>query len=128
MSRRRLGISLVIGFLPRNADYGDAHRHRNVGWLMQQSARHGDHGFKIRILSKLPLNFWRGICKRISGDGDRRMSDQSHLKDGIATPVLTVIIALVFVLVVFSKFVDWVGPSSGGLVSHEIGKSTSMTR
>jgi hypothetical protein len=56
------------------------------------------------------------------------MSDQSHLKDGIATPVLTVIVALVFVLVLFSKFVDWVGPSSGGLVSHEVGKGTSMAR
>ena len=53
------------------------------------------------------------------------MSDQSHLKDGIATPVLTVIVALVFVVVLFSKFVDWVGPSSGGLVSHGVGKATS---
>jgi hypothetical protein len=56
------------------------------------------------------------------------MSDQSHLKDGIATPVLTVIVALVFVVVLFSKFVDWVGPSSGGLGSREVGKATSMAR
>ena len=59
---------------------------------------------------------------------DRRMSDQFHLKDGIATPVLTVIVALVFVVVLFSKFVDWVGPSSGGLVSHGVGKATSTAR
>ena len=32
---------------------------------------------------------------------DRRMSDRFHLKDGIATPVLTVIVALVFVGLVF---------------------------
>ena len=95
---------------------------------MQQNARHGDHGFKIRILSKLPLKFGIVFVGRISCGGGRRMSDQSHLKDGIATPVLTVIVALVFVLVLFSKFVDWVGPSAGGLVSHEVGKGTSMTR
>jgi hypothetical protein len=60
--------------------------------------------------------------------GDRRMSDQSHLKDGIATPVLTVIVAIALVVVLFSKFVDWVGPSSGGLVSHGVGNATSMAR
>jgi len=32
---------------------------------------------------------------------DRRMSDRFHLKDGIGTPVLTVIVALVFVGLVF---------------------------
>ena len=56
------------------------------------------------------------------------MSDQSHLKDGIATPVLTVIVAIALVVVLFSKFVDWVGPSSGGLVSHGVGKATSTAR
>ncbi len=56
------------------------------------------------------------------------MSDQSHLKDGIATPVLTVIVAVVFVLVLFSEFVDWVAPSSNGLGSHEAGKAASMVR
>jgi hypothetical protein len=95
---------------------------------MEQNARHGDHGFKIRILSKLPLKFGMIFVSVSPAMGDRRMSDQSHLKDGIATPVLTVIVALVFVLVLFSKFVDWVGPSSSGLVSHEVGKGRSMAR
>jgi hypothetical protein len=59
---------------------------------------------------------------------DRRMSDRFHLMDGIATPVLTVIVALVVVMVLFSKFVEWVGPSSGGLGSREVAKAISMAR
>ena len=95
---------------------------------MEQNARHGDHGFKIRILSKLPLKFGMIFVSASPAMGDRRMSDQSHLKDGIATPVLTVIVAIALVVVLFSKFVDWVGPSSGGLVSHGVGNATSMAR
>lgn len=56
------------------------------------------------------------------------MSDQFHLKEGSANPVLTVIVALVFVVVLFSKFLDWVGPSSGGLGSREVGKAAPMAR
>ena len=77
---------------------------RNAGRLRRQNVRRGDHGFKIRILSNLPLKLGIIFVRVSRAMGDRRMSDQSHLKDGIATPVLTVIVALVFVLVLFSKF------------------------
>jgi hypothetical protein len=82
----------------------------------------------MRILPKLPLKLGIIFVGVSPARGDRRMSDQSHLKDGIATPVLTVIVALVLVVVLFSKIMDWVAPSSGALGSHEVGKATSMAR
>ncbi len=95
---------------------------------MRFKAQDGHRGFALRILPNVPLKFAILFFQRTFALWDRRMSDRFHLKDGIATPVLTVIVALVFVVVLFSKFVEWVGPSSGGLGSREVGKAISMAR
>jgi hypothetical protein len=47
---------------------------------------------------------------------------------GIAVPVLAVIVAVVFIAVLFFKFVDMVGPSSGSGNSAEVGKGASSVR
>ncbi|MFY9627914.1 MAG: hypothetical protein WAK03_07145 [Methylocystis sp.] len=56
------------------------------------------------------------------------MSDRAHQKDGIATPLIAVIVGVLFALILFYKFVDWVGPYSGGLSSQEVGKGSVAGR
>ncbi|MGA3062389.1 MAG: hypothetical protein ABSD90_04070 [Methylocystis sp.] len=56
------------------------------------------------------------------------MSRLANDDAGIAVPVLAVIVAVVFITVLFFKFVDLVGPSSGIGSSAEVGKATSSIR
>ena len=56
------------------------------------------------------------------------MSRLANDDAGIAAPVVAVIVAVVFIAVLFFKFVDLVGPSSGSGVSAEVGKATSSIR
>ena len=60
--------------------------------------------------------------------GNTQMSDRAHQKDGIATPLIAVIVGVLFALILFYKFVDWVGPYSGGLSSQEVGKGSVAGR
>ena len=59
---------------------------------------------------------------------DTPMSRLANNDAGIALPVLAVIVAVVFVAVLFFKFVDMVGRSSGNESSAEVGKVTSSAR
>ena len=56
------------------------------------------------------------------------MSNGSDLEPGTAVPAMTVIVGVVFVVFLFFRFVDWVGPSSGKLNAPEIGRSASHAR
>jgi hypothetical protein len=56
------------------------------------------------------------------------MSRLANDDAGIAVPVLAVIVGIVFTTVLFFKFVDLVGPSSGSGGSAEVGKATSSIR
>ena len=56
------------------------------------------------------------------------MSRLANDEAGIAVPVLAVIVAVVFIAVLFFKFVDMAGPSSGSGSSAEVGKATSWVR
>ena len=95
---------------------------------MRFKALDGHRGFAVCIFPNVPLKFAIFFFSEPFALRDRRMSDRFHLKDGIATPALTVIVALIFVLVLFSKSVEWAGPSSGGLVSQTVGNATWMAR
>ena len=55
------------------------------------------------------------------------MSLQSESNEGGVMPVIAVIVAIIFVVVLFFKFVDWVGPLSGGSAS-EAGKAQMNVR
>jgi hypothetical protein len=59
---------------------------------------------------------------------DTLMSRLANDDAGIAAPVVAVIVAVVFIAVLFFKFVDLVGPSSGSGSSAEVGKATSSIR
>jgi hypothetical protein len=56
------------------------------------------------------------------------MSRLANDDAGIAAPVVAVIVAVVFIAVLFFKFVDLVGPSAGSGSSAEVGKATSSIR
>jgi hypothetical protein len=55
------------------------------------------------------------------------MSLHSDSNEGGVMPAIAVIVAIVFVVVLFFKFVDWVGPLSGGGAS-EAGKAQGSVR
>jgi hypothetical protein len=56
------------------------------------------------------------------------MSRLANDNGGTAMPVLAIIVGVVFVAVLFFKFVDMVGTSSESAGSGEVGKTTSSTR
>jgi hypothetical protein len=56
------------------------------------------------------------------------MSRLANDNGGTAMPVLAIIVGVVFVAVLFFKFVDMVGTSSESAGSGEVGKTTSWTR
>jgi hypothetical protein len=66
--------------------------------------------------------------ERAAAQEDTLMSRLANDDAGIAVPVLAVIVAVVFITVLFFKFVDLVGPSSGIGSSAEVGKATSSIR
>jgi hypothetical protein len=59
---------------------------------------------------------------------DTFMSRLANDDAGAAMPVLAVIVAVIFIAVLFFKFVEMVGPSSGSGSSAEVGKATSSVR
>jgi hypothetical protein len=50
------------------------------------------------------------------------MKEQTHRDDTLFIEIVAVICAIVFVIVLFFNFVDWLGPYSGALSSPEVGK------
>jgi hypothetical protein len=50
------------------------------------------------------------------------MTEQTHRDDTVFVEIVAVVCAIVFVVVMFFKFVDWMGPYSGALSSPEVGK------
>jgi uncharacterized membrane protein len=56
------------------------------------------------------------------------MSRLANDEGGIVMPVLAIIVGVVFVVVLFFKFVDMAGTSSESAGSGEVGKTTSSTR
>ena len=56
------------------------------------------------------------------------MRGHIHRDDSMLVRVVVLACALAFVVVLFFKFVDWLGPYSGGLSSPEVGKDVSRTR
>ena len=51
----------------------------------------------------------------------------THL-DVYKRQLIAVIVGVLFALILFYKFVDWVGPYSGGLSSQEVGKGSVAGR
>ena len=56
------------------------------------------------------------------------MSRLANDEGGIVMPVLAIIVGVVFIAVLFFKFVDMVGTASESAGSGEVGKTTSSTR
>jgi hypothetical protein len=59
---------------------------------------------------------------------EKKMSEHARKNDNAGITVLAVIFALIFSVILFNKFVEWVGPYSGGLSSPEVGKDISPRR